>query len=226
VALGTNAFPSLLRRTRLLTVPVYDYVLMTEPLSPAQRASIGWAGGEGVDDAANSFHYYRMTADGRILWGGYDAVYHFGRRVDPRYDQRPATHTLLSEQFFATFPQLEGLRFTHRWGGAIDTCTRFCAFYGTAHRGDVAYAAGYTGSASARPASRRRSCSTCWPARRPSARGWRWCAASPCRSRPSRSLTSASSSPAERCRKPTATTAAAAPGCAPSTGSGWASTPS
>ena len=145
VVLGTNAFPSLLRRTRLHTVPVYDHVLMTEPLSTQQRAAIGWQGGEGVDDVANQFHYYRMTADGRILWGGYDAVYHYGRRVDPRYDQRPATSALLSEQFFATFPQLEGLRFTHRWGGAIDTCTRFCAFYGTAHRGDVAYAAGYTG---------------------------------------------------------------------------------
>jgi len=145
VALGTNAFPSLLRRTRLHTVPVYDHVLVTEPLSAEQRASIGWQGGEGVDDVANQFHYYRMTADGRVLWGGYDAVYHYGRRVDPRYDQRPATSALLSEQFFATFPQLEGLRFTHRWGGAIDTCTRFCAFYGTAHRGDLAYALGYTG---------------------------------------------------------------------------------
>jgi len=145
VALGTNAFPSLLRRTRLHTVPVYDHVLMTEPLSGEQQAAIGWQGGEGVDDVANQFHYYRMTADGRILWGGYDAVYHYGRRVDPRYDQRPATSALLSEQFFATFPQLEGLRFTHRWGGAIDTCTRFCAFYGAAHRGDVAYALGYTG---------------------------------------------------------------------------------
>ena len=101
--------------------------------------------GEGVDDVANQFHNYRMTADGRILWGGYDAVYHYGRKVDPRHDQRPATSALLSQQFFATFPQLEGLRFTHRWGGAIDTCTRFCAFYGTAFRGDVAYAAGCTG---------------------------------------------------------------------------------
>lgn len=145
VVLGTNAFPNLLRRVRLHTVPVYDHVLVTEPLTAEQWAAIGWAGGEGVDDLANQFHYYRTTADGRILWGGYDAVYHFGRRVDPRHDQRPATFRLLSEQFFATFPQLEGLRFTHRWGGAIDTCTRFCAFYGTAHGGDVAYALGYTG---------------------------------------------------------------------------------
>jgi glycine/D-amino acid oxidase-like deaminating enzyme len=145
VALGTNVFPSLVRRTRLHTVPVYDYVVMTEPLSESQRDSVNWRNGAGLDDLGNQFHYYRMSADNRILWGGYDAIYHFGRQLRPEYDQRPATFDKLAEQFFETFPQLEGLRFTHRWGGAIDTCTRFCAFYGTAHRGDVAYAVGYTG---------------------------------------------------------------------------------
>jgi glycine/D-amino acid oxidase-like deaminating enzyme len=145
VALATNAFPPLLRRLRLFTVPVYDYVLMTEPLSPAQLASIGWANRQGVGDSANQFHYYRLSADNRILWGGYDAVYYFGRRVKSRYDQRPATFSRLARQFFETFPQLAGLQFTHRWGGAIDTCTRFCAFYGTSMSGQVAYALGYTG---------------------------------------------------------------------------------
>jgi glycine/D-amino acid oxidase-like deaminating enzyme len=145
VALATNAFPPLLRRLRLMTVPVYDYVLATEPLTRQQLASVGWRNRQGIGDAANLFHYYRLTRDNRILWGGYDAVYHYGRRIDARYDQRPATFAALSEHFFETFPQLEGLRFTHRWGGAIDTSTRFCAFFGTAHGGAVAYAAGYTG---------------------------------------------------------------------------------
>ena len=145
VALGTNAFPSLVRRTRLHTVPVYDYVLMTEPLTEAQRDSVNWRNGAGIDDVANQFHYYRMTADNRILWGGYDAIYYFGKKIKAEYDQRDATFDKLAAQFFDTFPQLEGLRFTHRWGGAIDTCTRFCAFFGTAHRADVAYATGYTG---------------------------------------------------------------------------------
>ena len=145
VALGTNVFPSLVKRTRLHTVPVYDYVLMTEPLSAEQLAAIGWAGREGIGDSANQFHYYRRTADDRILWGGYDAVYNFGGRIRDRYDQRPATAQLLAEHFFATFPQLDGLRFTHAWGGPIDTCTRFCAYFGTARRGRVAYAAGFTG---------------------------------------------------------------------------------
>ena len=145
VALATNAFPSLMRRLRLYTVPVYDLVLVTEPLSAAQRDAIGWRRRQGVGDAANKFHYYRLTRDDRILWGGYDALYHFGSRIDPELEQQEATHRLLARHFFRTFPQLEGLRFTHRWGGVIDTSTRFCAFFGTASRGRVGYALGYTG---------------------------------------------------------------------------------
>jgi glycine/D-amino acid oxidase-like deaminating enzyme len=91
------------------------------------------------------FHYYRLTRDDRILWGGYDAVYYFGGRIRPRLEQHGRTHELLAEHFFTTVPHLEGLRFTHRWAGVIDTCTRFAAFFGTAYDGRVAYALGYTG---------------------------------------------------------------------------------
>ncbi|GHH88515.1 oxidoreductase [Streptomyces sulfonofaciens] len=145
VALGTNVFRPLLRRVRPRIVPVYDYVLVTEPVPDELLTELGWQGRYGVGDSGNQFHYYRLTADNRILWGGYDAIYHFGGRVSHAHDQRPATFRRLAEQFFTTFPQLTGLRFSHAWGGAIDTCTRFCAFFGTAHRGRVAYAAGYTG---------------------------------------------------------------------------------
>ncbi|MFK4083466.1 NAD(P)/FAD-dependent oxidoreductase [Kribbella sp. NPDC020789] len=145
IALATNAFPALLRRLRLFTVPVYDLVLASEPLSPGQLASIGWQHRQGVGDASNLFHYYRLTRDNRIIWGGYTPIYHFGSRIDPAYEQSSAVHSMLADHFFTTFPQLEGLRFTHRWGGVIDTSTRFCAFFGTAHAGRTAYALGYTG---------------------------------------------------------------------------------
>jgi glycine/D-amino acid oxidase-like deaminating enzyme len=98
-----------------------------------------------MEDSANQFHYYRLTKDNRILWGGYDAVYRFGGPVGPEYDDHDRTLARLSQHFFTTFPQLEGLRFTHRWGGAIDTCSRFSVFFATAHGGRVACATGYTG---------------------------------------------------------------------------------
>ena len=145
VVLATNAFPPLLRRMRSWVVPVYDYALMTEPLTAAQRDAIGWRHRQGLADTGNQFHYYRLTADNRILFGGYDAIYHYGNRVAPALEQREATFTTLASHFFTTFPQLADVRFSHRWGGVIDTCTRFCAFFGTAYSGRLAYAAGFTG---------------------------------------------------------------------------------
>jgi glycine/D-amino acid oxidase-like deaminating enzyme len=145
VLLATSAYPGPLRSIRRYIAPVYDYVLVTEPLSASQLASIGWQRRQGLADAGNQFHYYRRTADDRILWGGYDAVYRFGGPVAPRLEVSDDSFARLSQHFFTNFPQLEGMRFSHRWGGAIDTCSRFAVFFGTAHRGRVTYATGYTG---------------------------------------------------------------------------------
>ncbi|MEX1102370.1 MAG: FAD-dependent oxidoreductase [Actinomycetota bacterium] len=145
VLLATNGFRGTLRAIDRRIVPVYDYILVTEPLTTAQRDSLGWANRQGLADASNRFHYFRLTSDDRILWGGFDAIYHFGNGVRPEFDQRPETFDVLERNFFETFPQLEGIRFTHRWGGVIDTCTRFCVTFGSSHGGRVAYAVGYTG---------------------------------------------------------------------------------
>lgn len=63
----------------------------------------------------------------------------------PEYEDRDESYRTLASHFFTTYPQLEGLSFSHRWAGAIDTSTQFCAFHGLARRGRVAYAAGFTG---------------------------------------------------------------------------------
>ncbi|WP_205862966.1 NAD(P)/FAD-dependent oxidoreductase [Planosporangium thailandense] len=145
VVIGTNAYPPPLRRLRHWILPVYDYVLVTEPLTDAQRAELRWPDAQGLTDAGNQFHYYRLTADNRILFGGYDAIYRFGNRVDEALEQRDATHRLLAQHFAETFPQLDGVRFTHRWGGVIDSTTRFTPMFGTTRDRRIAYAVGYTG---------------------------------------------------------------------------------
>jgi glycine/D-amino acid oxidase-like deaminating enzyme len=143
--LGTSAFPSPLRRLRPYVVPVWDHVLATEPLTPEQRSAIGWKGAEGVADAGNQFHYYRLTDDDRLVWGGYDALYYFGSDLAARRSRRPVTERMLAEHLLATFPQLEGVRFGHVWAGAIDTCSRFTAFWGRGLGGKVATVQGFTG---------------------------------------------------------------------------------
>jgi glycine/D-amino acid oxidase-like deaminating enzyme len=145
VALATNVFPSLVRSARKYVVPVYDFQLVTEPLTPQQHEAIGWKGREGISESRNQFHYYRMTADGEILWGGYDAIYNFRGKVREEYETSADTYAQLAADFLETFPQLKGIKFTHGWGGAIDTCSRFSPFWGTAHKGRVAYVLGFTG---------------------------------------------------------------------------------
>jgi glycine/D-amino acid oxidase-like deaminating enzyme len=146
VLLATNAYRPLLRPVRRYVVPVYDYVLVTEPLSDEQRRAVRWHRRQGIADSGNRFHYYRLTPDGsRILWGGYEAIYHFRNGMRPELENHAPTFELLASNFAATFPQLEDIRFTHRWAGAIDTCSRFCVTFGRAMSGRVAYAVGYTG---------------------------------------------------------------------------------
>jgi glycine/D-amino acid oxidase-like deaminating enzyme len=145
VLLATNAYPPLVRSIRRYMVPVYDYVLVTEPLSEEQRRAVGWERRQGVADSGNRFHYYRLTEDNRILWGGYEALYHFRNGMRPELEDHAPTFELLASNFAETFPQLEGLRFTHRWAGAIDTSSRFCVTFGRALGGRAAYAVGYTG---------------------------------------------------------------------------------
>ena len=145
VVVATSAYSGWLRRLSPVFVPVYDYVLVSAPLTPAQHESIGWTRRQGLSDANNQFHYFRLTADNRILWGGYDAVHYRGSRVAPDLDDRPETFARLETQFLRAFPQLRGLRFPYRWGGAIDTTSRFTVTFGQTMGGRVTYALGYTG---------------------------------------------------------------------------------
>lgn len=145
VLLATNAFPTPVRSMQRRKVPIWDYILMTEPVTKERLADLGWKRRQGVGEMGNQFHYSRLTEDDRILWGGYDAIYHFGSRIDQEYQQRRASFEGLADRFLITYPQLEGIRFTHAWGGPIASTTRFCLDVGTAYQGRVSWAMGYTG---------------------------------------------------------------------------------
>jgi len=146
VVLATNAYSHrILHQTARHFVPVYDHVLVTEPLDTEQLARVGWKRRQGLSDRGNQFHYYRITHDDRILWGGYDAVYHYGNGVGPQHDHRRATYDVLARHFRDTFPQLSDVRFERWWGGAIATTTRFTVAFGEALDGRVVYGLGYTG---------------------------------------------------------------------------------
>ena len=147
VLMATNGFYNKMRKVRRAIVPVWDYQLATEPLNEAQLESIGWhKTRHALSNDANMFHYYRITQDNRITWGGGGAVrYYFNRGTGPDCADIPERFEQLSREFFQTFPQLKGIKFSHRWSGIIATSTRFCMVPGVTYNGRVAWAVGYTG---------------------------------------------------------------------------------
>lgn len=146
VLLATDAYshhlvPGLARRF----IPLYDYILTSEPLTASQLGSIGWAGRQGVTDGRTFFNYYRLTADNRILFGTSEAHYFGNNRVDPGCDHSEAHYLALRQSFFRHFPQLSGLEFPYAWGGPIASTTRLTPFFGSRANGRVHYGLGYTG---------------------------------------------------------------------------------
>lgn len=144
--LATSAYTHrVLPRVRHRFIPLYDYILVSQPLTPTQRAAIGWRGREGVTDGRSFFNYYRLTRDDRILWGTSEAAYHRGNRVDPSCDHSPSHYEALRASFRRHFPALASLEFPYAWGGPICSTTRLTPFFGRAMGGRVHYGLGYTG---------------------------------------------------------------------------------
>lgn len=144
--LATGAFthhllPRLLRRF----IPLYDYILVSAPLTPAQWAALGWRGRHGVSDGRTFFNYSRPTPDGRVLWGTSEAVYYRGNRVDSSCDHSQRHYDALRESWRRTFPQVAELEWQYAWGGPIDSTARLTPFFGRALGGRAVYGLGFTG---------------------------------------------------------------------------------
>jgi glycine/D-amino acid oxidase-like deaminating enzyme len=146
IIVATDAFthhllPGLLSRF----IPLYDYILVSEPLTAEQQDAIGWKKRQGITDGRTFFNYYRLTTDNRILFGTSEAKYYSLNRVGPEFDHSTIHYEALHDSFLRHFPQLASLQFPFAWGGPIASTTRLTPFFGSTDKGSVLYALGYTG---------------------------------------------------------------------------------
>ena len=119
VVLATEAWLSQLPGWGRAVLPVYSLVVLTEPLDAGRAAAIGWAGDECLSSHRLTVDYLSRTPDGRILFGGRGAPYHYGSSIAPEHDHHAETHAMLREQLVDWFPALAGIGFTHAWGGPL-----------------------------------------------------------------------------------------------------------
>lgn len=121
LVLATNAYSVLFPQLKKLQMPAFTHIVMSEPLTPEQYDDIGWKNRAGVEDARDLIHYYRLTADNRIVMGGGDVSIAYGSNLDKDLNEKTFSH--LKNHVVEVFPQLEGLRFTHQWGGPVSITT-------------------------------------------------------------------------------------------------------
>ena len=142
VVLATNAWSHLLPGLESKQVPVWTYIVLTEPLAEEQLEPI-WSHRESIEDSRDLVHYYRLTADNRILFGGRDVTLARGREMN--HDDDPVIYEKLRADLRATFPSLSGVRFTHASGGPLSATLDLFPALGYLGGRDVAYAIGCVG---------------------------------------------------------------------------------
>ncbi len=119
IVLAGEVYMTRFPRLHRSLLPAYSLISLTEPLTPAQWSEVGWQSGESVASTRNTVVYLTKTADGRILFGSRGAPYVFGSKITDGQDVHEATVKMIQRSLLEWFPQLEGIRFTHAWGGPV-----------------------------------------------------------------------------------------------------------
>ncbi len=115
LVIALNAYAHKLGFFKNRVFPASVFQIATEPLSKAQWESIGWQNRQGLSDLRTMFSYSIPTSDGRILMGGSDFVYYDNDALSSGNDKIVTQR--VKDNLFAFFPQLEGLKIEHAWGG-------------------------------------------------------------------------------------------------------------
>lgn len=140
---ATNAYSHLFGQIKSLQTPAFTYMMATAPLTDAQLETIGWQKGEGIEDARNLIHYYRMTDNRRLVIGGGPVGLSYGNDMWADSNDKAWRH--LAEHVEWLFPSLAPVRITHRWGGPFSVTTELTPAIGRIGDGRAFYSLGCVG---------------------------------------------------------------------------------
>jgi glycine/D-amino acid oxidase-like deaminating enzyme len=142
---ATEGYTRTLDGQRRRIVPVYSLIIATEPLPDDVWEQIGLRRRETFTDHRHLIIYGQRTADGRLVFGGRGAPYHFGSRIRASYDRVPRVFDGLHETLVGLFPVVKDAAITHRWGGALGIARDWTASVGVDPATGLGWGGGYVG---------------------------------------------------------------------------------
>jgi glycine/D-amino acid oxidase-like deaminating enzyme len=117
-------------------VPIGSFIIVTEPLPDSLARELS-PRNRMIYDSKHYLHYYRLTPDHRMLFGGRAAFFPENRSTVRRSAE------ILRREMVEIYPQLRDTRIEYVWGGTLDFC-----FDTMPHAGElngIYYAVGYAG---------------------------------------------------------------------------------
>jgi len=135
VLVATNGYTErLVPRLKARVLPIGSYTIVTEPLTLALQKRIS-PNGRTFTDSRRFLHYFRLTPDGRLLFGGRN-------NLSTKLDLLDSARRLYM-QMVHIFPDLRNVPITHSWVGKVGI-----TFDSMPHIGQINgihYAMGYSG---------------------------------------------------------------------------------
>lgn len=141
----TEGYTAALPGLRRALLPMNSHMVVTEPLSDAAWAQIGWDGCETLSDEAHAYMYAQRTADGRIALGGRGIPYRFASTVDHLGQTDASTAAALSGVLRRLFPAAADVPVAHAWCGVLGVPRDWCASVTYSAASGTGWAGGYTG---------------------------------------------------------------------------------
>jgi glycine/D-amino acid oxidase-like deaminating enzyme len=119
-------------------LPALSNIIVTRPLTEAERAQLNWSTTLPIYDTRNLVFYYRLLPDHRILFGARGGI-------EDTADSRAERKAWLQRRLADMFPILTGIEVTHFWNGWVCVPFDTTPHVGSADDNTVHYALGYVG---------------------------------------------------------------------------------
>jgi glycine/D-amino acid oxidase-like deaminating enzyme len=151
IVLATNGYTGKLGYFREALFPLHSHIFATAPLTPEQRAALGWRAFAGYADDLDRIAYSSLTPDGHMVFGGgsnASYAYLFGNRTAYPGSPESAARSFerIQQTLWGYLPASRGLPIAYHWTGTLGiTLNRIPLMGVRGERRNIYYAIGYCG---------------------------------------------------------------------------------
>jgi glycine/D-amino acid oxidase-like deaminating enzyme len=118
ILLATEGYGCRLPGRKRNLIPVHSMMVATEPLPVELLERLGSGRRYCFGNLDHVVTYGQLTADRRFAFGC-RGVYFYDSGIKARFDPAEPAFDRVRETLLRFFPELQGVRFTHAWGGAL-----------------------------------------------------------------------------------------------------------